>query len=151
MKRDGRSIAEPVSVTSGRLSWARDGNDLVTGPYRIQMRTPAEWQVLFGDRLVDKYERRSMALAWAEHHHREQRRKREIKRWTMSAAIALMVAAGALSQISERWFYFFVFAGCFGVFLNSLARALASASRNLLDPYRTREKWEPRDWWICNP
>ena len=36
------------------------------------------------------------------------------------------------------------------VALSAAARAVASATRNLLDPYRTREKWEPSDWWNDN-
>jgi hypothetical protein len=32
-------------------------------------------------------------------------------------------------------------------FLSSVARRVAAITRSLLDPYRTREPWEPPDWW----
>ncbi len=57
--------------------------------------------------------------------------------------------------VSSYWFTeplgFFLLAVAVWVCLSSAARAVASATRNLLDPYRTRETWEPSDWWNHNP
>jgi len=70
--------------------------------------------------------------------------------WGSQAGVSLLVAA-----ILSHWLTdpvgFFLFAAAAGFFLGSLARCQAAGNRSLLDPYRTRESWEPPDWWNRNP
>ncbi|MDJ0925754.1 MAG: hypothetical protein QNJ77_14455 [Acidimicrobiia bacterium] len=151
MRRGRLSAAEgSIGVASGRLRWTRDGDDLVTGRYQIRLQAPSEWELTYRGQLLEMNDRRSKALAWAEHHHRDRQRIRQITRWSVLAGVALVVATVAANHISELWGYP-VFAAAVWVLLSSLARAQASVTRNLLDPYRTREGWESPDWWNRNP
>jgi hypothetical protein len=64
----------------------------------------------------------------------------------MAAGAALVLATLTVGYTSEL-LVFIVFLTVAWAFLSAAARALASVTRNLLDPYRTREEWEPSDWW----
>ena len=137
---------ERIGVPLGRLSWTRDGTDLVAARYRIRLRSPGVWETTFRDRPLHIYPRRSMALSGAEHHHREVQRTQQITRWSVLAGAALLVCLAVVDSLNDP-VRFLLFAVAVWVFLRSLARATASASRNLLDPYRTREEWEAPDWY----
>lgn len=131
---------------SGRLSWTMEGDDLVTDRYRIRPLGPGQWETTCGDRLLCVATRRSLAVARAEHDHHEIRRRRQITLWGTSAGVALLAAI-----VLNRWIStplgFLLSVMAVGAFLGSLARCLAAMSRSLLDPYRTRDPWEPPDWW----
>jgi hypothetical protein len=77
-------------------------------------------------------------------------RRRQMIWWGSQAGVSLLVAA-----ILSHWLTdpvgFFLFAAAAGFFLGSLARCQAAGNRSLLDPYRTRESWEPPDWWNRKP
>jgi hypothetical protein len=150
MRRSISPIAdERIGVASGRLQWTRNGQGLEAGRYLIRLRGPGEWEVVYRGRPLELHTRRSKALAWAERHHRETQRMEQITRFLVAAGVALVAAAVSVSRLTEPWAYF-LFAAAVWVLLSSVARAVASATRNLLDPYRTKEKWEPRDWWNYN-
>jgi hypothetical protein len=142
-------VAEGIGVASGRLRWHPDGDDLVSGKYRIRLLGPDQWETSRRGRVLRVDTRRSIALAAAEHHHRELQRRQQITRWSLSAGAGLVAAA-----IIHLWIRtplgLFLFAAAVWVFVASLARCSAAITRNLLDPYRTREKWEPSDWWNRN-
>lgn len=137
---------EGIRVASGRLRWVQDGEDLVTGEYRIRLLGPEQWETTLRGRPIHVDRRRSMALAYAEHHFREAQRRKQITWWASSAGVSLL---GAI--VLYRWIStplgFVSFAALVGVFLGSLARCVAAITRSLLDPYRIRESWEPPDWW----
>lgn len=137
---------ERIGVPMGRLSWARDGDDLVTGRYRIRLLGPRLWETTYRGRHLRVDARRSMALAAAEHHHREMERRRLIIRWGALAGEALLGGAVASHWISTPP-GFFLFVAAAWVFLAAVARCQAALNRSLLDPYRARESWEDRDWW----
>jgi hypothetical protein len=137
---------EGIGVASGRLMWTRDGDDLVAGQYRIRLLGPRQWETTHRGRFLGVDPRRSIALAGAEHHHRETQRIQQIARWGLSAAVAVLVSA-LLSLWLSTLLGFILFTVAVGVFLSSAARCLAAATRSLLDPYRTREPWEPSNWW----
>lgn len=137
---------EWISVASGRLRWKRVGDGLVADDYRIRLVGPEQWETTYRGRLLRIDTRRSKALAMAEHHFREVQRIQQITRWGMSAGGALLGATVAAHWISTPQ-GFLLFAAAVGVFLGSTARCLAAINRSLLDPYRTRESWEPPDWW----
>jgi hypothetical protein len=140
---------EFISVASGRLKWARDGDDLASGRYRIRLLGPGQWETTRGGRVLRVDTRRSIALAAAEHHHRETQRIQQITRWGLSAGAALVAA-----MVARLWILtplgLFLFAGAVWLFVASLARLSAAITKNLLDPYRARESWEPPDWWNRN-
>lgn len=142
-------IAEGLGVASGRLRWHSDGDDLVSDKYRIRLLGPGEWETTLRGRFLRLDTRRSVALAAAEHHYRETQRIRQITWWGLSAGAALVVAAVAQAWIRSP-LGLFLFAGGVWLFVASLARLSAAITRNLLDPYRTRESWEPSDWWNRN-
>lgn len=135
-----------ISVASGRLRWTRDGDDLVAGKYRIRLLGPGRWETTRRGQVLRVDPRRSIALAMAEHHHREIQRIQQITRWGLCAGVALLGAAVANHWISTP-LGFLLFAAAVSAFLSSTARCLAAISRSLIDPYRTRESWEPPDWW----
>lgn len=137
---------EFVSVASGRLKWTSDRDDLVAGRYRLRLLAPGQWETSWKGRVLRVDSRRSIALAAAEHHHREAQRAQQIVRWGLSAAAALLAAAISLAWIATL-VGFLLFAAGAGLFFASLARLTAAITGNLLDPYRTRESWEPPDWW----
>lgn len=138
-----------VSVASGRLKWTHDGDDLVSGKYRIRLMGPGRWETTRRGRALRVDPRRSIALAAAEHYHRELQRFQQITQWSLSAGAALIAAVIAHSWIRTP-VGLFLFAGAVWLFVSSLARLSAAITRNLLDPYRTRESWEPPDWWNRN-
>jgi hypothetical protein len=135
-----------IGVPSGRLRWVEDGDDLLVGRYRIRLLGPLRWETTYRGEPLCLHRRRSQALAAAEHHHREARRTRQIRGWLTVAGAGLVVALVAVNHLTEPA-GFLSFVSSVGVFLSALARATASATRNLLDPYRTRESWEDRTWW----
>lgn len=137
---------EPVRVASGRLRWAPEGRDLVAGRYRIRLLGPGRWETTRRGRVLHVDSRRSMALAYAEHHHREIQRLTQITGWGLGAASGLL-AAVVLYKWTSTPIGFLLFALAIGTFLGSGARCVAAMTRSLLDPYRTRESWEPPDWW----
>lgn len=137
---------ERVGVASGRLRWKLDGDDLVSGQYRIRLLGPGLWETTRRGRLLRVDLRRSMALANAEHDYREIQRIHQIVRWGLSATAALLTAI-VLNRWNTTPLGFFLSAVAVGAFLGSSARCLAAITRSLLDPYRTRESWEPADWW----
>ena len=137
---------ELIGVASGRLRWTHDGDDLVAGRYRIRLLGPGQWETTCRGRFLRVDERRSTALAMAEHHHREFQRIQQITRWGLSAIASLSAAAVAGLWISTP-LGLAVFVGAAGAFLSSMARCVAPVTRSLLDPYRKREPWEPSDWW----
>lgn len=137
---------EWISVASGRLRWRPVGEHLVARDYRIRLLGPDRWETTYRGRLLGIYTRRSKALALAEHHFREVQRVQQITRWGLSAGVALLGATVAAQWISTPQ-GFLLFAVAVGMFLGSTARCLAAINRSLLDPYRTRESWEPPDWW----
>lgn len=137
---------ERLGVALGRLRWRRDGADLVAGRYRIRLLGPRQWETTYRGRFLRVDARRSMALAIAEHHHRETQRKQQIIRWGSLTAVALLAAAIAARRISTPM-GLFLFAFAVWVFLGAVARCQAALNRSLLDPYRVRESWEDRDWW----
>ena len=138
-----------IGVASGRLRWTQDGDELVVGRYRIRQRAPYEWDLSYRGRPLELHTRRSKALAWAERHHRETQRRQQINRWTALSFASVIGAGISLNWLTDPLGFFLI-----GVFvwiaLSAAARAVASVTRNLLDPYRTREKWEPSDWWNDN-
>lgn len=135
-----------IGVASGRLSWVHDGDDLISGQYRIRLIGPGRWETTRRGRVLQEDTRRSMALAFAEHHHRERQRTHQIPGWGLVAVAALLVAALA-GQWIESPLGYLLLAGAVWAFLSSIARCVASITRSLIDPYRTREPWEPPDWW----
>lgn len=139
-------VEAAIRVASGRLVWTRDGDDLVAGKYRIRPIGPGKWETMRSGRFLRLDSRRSTALAMAEHHHRDFQRTQQITRWGLSAGAGLL-AAVALSYRMTTLMGFLLFMVAVGAFLSSLARCVAAINRNLLDPYRTRESWEPPDWW----
>lgn len=139
-------IGRQVVVASGRLQWALDGEVLVAGAYRIQLQGPKQWVTTFRGKVLRVDARRSLAIAWTEHHHRELLRLRRIIVSGLSAGAALMAGILGAHWMSTPIGYF-IFAVSAGVFVGSLARFIAALSRNLLDPYRIREPWERHDWW----
>jgi len=140
---------EGIGVAGGRLRWTRDGDDLVAGPYRIRLAMPGLWETTYRGRTLHVDARRSQALAGAEHHHRELERIQEIARWALLAGVAFLGAV-----VSSRWLStvlgFVVLSVAVWVFLAAGVRCFAAINRSLLDPYRTRETWEPPDWWNRN-
>jgi hypothetical protein len=60
-----------IGPPAGRLSWCREGDDLVAGGYRVRCLGPERWETTYRDRLLTTERRRSLALAMAEHHFRE--------------------------------------------------------------------------------
>jgi len=63
----------------------------------------------------------------------------------------MMGVATLLAVVAAHWFSLLgilLLAVAIWVFLGSAVRLLATANRNLLDPYRSRDSWEPPDWWI---
>jgi hypothetical protein len=86
-----------------------------------------------------------VAVAKAEQHHNEVRRQRQIVGFGVGSGVALVVAVTGLVTLTPLGF--FVFVAGFGLFLGLGARSVAASTRNLLDPYRIREWWEPSDWW----
>jgi hypothetical protein len=147
MSRTRTPVAEErIGVASGRLRWTRRGDDLVAGRYRIRLRGPGEWELMHRGRALELHARRSNALARAERHHREAQRRQQITCYVVLAGVGFVAASVVAPRLTEPW-GLFVFAVAIWVLLRSAARGLASATRNLLDPYRTKEKWEPRDWW----
>ena len=137
---------ERIGVASGQLRWTRDGDDLMAGQYRIRLLGPRQWETTYRGLFLSVDSRRSIALAGAEHHHRETQRVQQITRWGLSAGVAVLVAAG-LSLWLSTMLGFLLFTVAAGMFLSSAARCLAAATRSLLDPYRAREPWEPSNWW----
>lgn len=137
---------ERIGVASGRLRWTRVGDDLVSGKYRIHFLGPRQWETTHRGRFLRVDTRCSMALAMAEHHHSEIQRIQQITRWASSAGAALL-AAFVLNHWISTPLGLFLFAAAVWVFLSSVARCVAAITRSLLDPYRTRESWEPPDWW----
>lgn len=137
---------ERIGVASGRLRWTRDGDDLVAGPYRIRLLGPRQWETTHRGVSLGVDPRRSIALAGAEHHHRETQRIQQITRWGLSAGIAVLVAA-VLSLWLSTMLGFVLFTVAAAVFLSSAARCVAALNRSILDPYRAREPWEPSNWW----
>lgn len=135
-----------VAFTSGRLRWTADGDDLVARGYRIRLLGPCQWETTHGHRVLRVDRRRSMAIASAEHHHRELLRSRRIMLASVTATVAVLVGV-----VSTRWVHtpqgFLVFASAVGLFVASAARLVAALSRNILDPYRIREPWERISWW----
>lgn len=97
-------------------------------------------------RVLSISERRSIALSRAEHHHRETQRTHQMSRWAALAGVALAAAAVLANWISTP-LGLFLFAVAVWVLLSAVVRFQAALSRNLLDPYRARESWEPPDWW----
>jgi hypothetical protein len=87
-----------------------------------------------------------MALAMAEHHHREMQRIQQVVMWGLLAGVGLLAAALAGQWLSSP-LGLLLFAAAAWLFLASTARCLAAITRSLLDPYRQREPWEPPDWW----
>lgn len=83
---------EGIRVASGWLRWAQDGGDLVTGKYRIRRLGPEQWETTLGGRQIHVDRRRSIALAYAEHHFRDTQRKQQITRWASSAGVGLFGA-----------------------------------------------------------
>jgi hypothetical protein len=140
---------EGIGVAGGRLRWARDGDDLVAGPYRIRLAMPGLWETTYRGRTLRVDARRSQALAGAEHHHREVQRVQQIARWGLQAGVAFLGAV-----VSSRWLStvlgFVVLSVAVWVFLAATVRCFAAVNRSLLDPYRTRETWESPDWWNHN-
>mgnify|MGYP001828913369 CR=1 FL=1 len=124
---------ERTGVASGRLKWALDEGDLTAGRYRIRFGGPEKWELLYRGHLLER-------------HHRERQRRSEIARYSMAAGAALLLATLTVGYTSEL-LVFIVFLLVAWAFLSAAARALASVTPNLLDPYRTREEWEPSDWW----
>jgi hypothetical protein len=135
-----------VDPISGRLRWAADGDDLVAGRYRLRLLERRRWEATHGGRLLGHYTHRSVAQAAMGHHHRERRRIRRIAWWATLAGASLVVAAFVAGRLASPE-GFLVFAASVWLFLASVARCVAAVSRNLLDPYRPREPWEPRDWY----
>jgi len=135
-----------IGVASGRLWWTHDGDDLVAGKYRIRFLGPGQWETTCRGRFLRLDTRRSMALAMAEHHHREIQRIQQITRWGLAALASLLAAAVAWHWISAP-LGLALFAAAAGALLGSVARCVAAITRSLLDPYRQREPWEPPDWW----
>jgi hypothetical protein len=146
MALESPGTEERIGVASGLLRWAHDGDDLVAGRYRIRSLGPGQWETTCRGRLLRVDTRRSMALAMAEHHHREIRRIQLITRWGLSAIVSLLAATVAGHWISTP-LGLALFAGAVWAFLSSVARLGAAVTRSLLDPYRAREPWEPPDWW----
>jgi hypothetical protein len=142
-------VEERIGVASGRLRWTSNGDDLVAGRYRLRLLGPGEWETSHRGRPLERNALRSQALARAERHYREAQRTRQIIQFTVLAGLGMVMAIAATNRLTEPWGVF-LFAAAVWVLLSSAARSLASVTRNLLDPYRTREKWEPRDWWNSN-
>lgn len=134
-----------IQVVPGRLHWRGDGTGLVSGQYRIRLLGPGRWETTFRGRPISVDERRSMAMAMAEQHHHEVRRKHQIVGFGVTAGVSLVVAVVGLSTLTPVGF--FVFVAGIGLFLGFGARSIAASTRNLLDPYRIREPWERSDWW----
>lgn len=134
-----------IGPPAGRLLWKRDGGDLVAGRYRVRCIGPEQWETTCRGRLLPFQRRRSLALAMAEHHFREVQRVRQITGFGVSSVVGLLgsIASFLVPQPAG----FFVFVISFWLCLSSAARCVAAITRNLLDPYRTRERWEPADWW----
>jgi hypothetical protein len=141
-----RGAGEWIGAGDGRLKWTRDGDDLVAGPYRIRLAMPGLWETTYRGRTLRVDARLSMAFAGSAHHHHEVQRIQQIFRWASVAGAAFL-----LGTVSSRWltsvFGFAVFAVAVWVFLAAGVRCFAAFNRSLLDPYRTRETWEPADWW----
>ncbi|MEX2133403.1 MAG: hypothetical protein WEB67_04600 [Acidimicrobiia bacterium] len=146
MALESPGTEERIGVASGRLRWTRVGDDLVSGKYRIHFLGPGQWETTHRGRFLRVDTRCSMALAMAEHHHGEIQRIQQITRWGLSAGAALL-AAFVLTHWISTPLGLFLFAAAVWVFLGSVARCGAAITRSLLDPYRTRESWEPPDWW----
>ena len=140
------AIEETVGPGYGRLKWRRDGDDLIARSYRICLAMPGLWETTYLGRTLRVDAIRSMAIAGAERHHRERQRVQRMVRWGLSGGVALI---GAI--VAGHWLATLqgvvLFAVAVWAFLSSLARCVAAATRSLLDPFRTRESWEPRDWW----
>jgi hypothetical protein len=137
-------LEESIGIPSGRLKWTRDGDDLVSGLYRIRLRAPERWETRYQGRVLRVDTRRSYAFAGAEHHYRETERMRQIITRGALAGVALV---GAI--VSAHWIStlpgFLVFVAAVCLFLGSAVRCGAAITKNLLDPYRIREPWESRD------
>lgn len=146
IRREPSVRDEWVPDPLGGLTWRREGEDLVAGSYRLRLLGPLDWETTYRGRPLARYARRSMALAGIAKHRREAQRVQQITAWAALAALALVTAGVAAANLDSATGFFFL-AGSTWVFLSALARCVAATSRNLLDPYRARERWEPRDWY----
>jgi hypothetical protein len=132
-------------VAPGRLRWKPDGTGLATRTYRIRLLGPGRWETTYRGAPISIDQRRSVAVAKAEQHYAELRRQRQVVGFGVGSGISLVVAITGLITMTPLGY--FVFVAGFGLFLGLGARSVAASTRNLLDPYRIRESWEPPDWW----
>lgn len=117
----------------------------MAGSYRICCLGPEQWETLHEGAHLRIDQRRSKAIAMAEHHFREAQRIRQIRVWGALAVVGF-VAASVSFAVSPPWGFGIFVAGLW-LLAASAPRCVASITRNLLDPYCARESWESPDWW----
>lgn len=137
---------EPFRLPSGLLEWQVGDAEATADAYRVTRRGERDWECSFRGRRLSSHPRRVSAFAYAEHHHRELRRRRIIIGWSIVAAVSGVIAGVALAAIETLWGVW-VLGLAFAGGLSALARVSAAAGRSLDDPYRAREPWEEATWW----
>ena len=134
---------EETRIPMGWLTWVRDGDDHVSGPYRVRLVEPHRWEVLRDNRHLFFAPRLSAALTLADHHHRDRLRAIDLIIWT-AVLLASTGVAGVVELAGDRaglWVIPLLALAVYGA-ISAVVRIYAALSRNRFDPYRRRAPWE---------